>query len=330
MNHVSSAHRSSAVLVGILFLTLVLHAQSGHVVDSAMIERWMTELSNWGRWGKDDQRGTLNLITPERSRKALTLAREGLAVSLSHPYLEQKADDVGSPFGHEMVVMQEAGPFVLDRFSVMFHGFAHTHMDALCHMSHHAKMYNGFTLDTIGPTGCTKLAIADIAPHGLIARGVLIDVGALKGVSYLEPGTAIYAEDIEAWEKRAKVKIGAGDIVLVRNGRWRRRATMGPWQTATTAAGLHASVMPWLKARDVAMLGSDNTNDVLPSGVEGVGMPVHLLTLVAMGMPLFDNLDLEDLAEAAAKRNRWEFLLVAAPLTVNGGTGSPLNPIAIF
>ncbi len=157
-----------------------------------------------------------------------------------------------------------------------------------------------------------------------------MDMARLKGVAYLEPGTAIRVEDLEAWEREAGIRVSSGDIVFVRAGRWARRAEYGPWETGRHAAGLHASVAPWLRERGIAMLGSDYTNDALPSGVDGVTQPIHQLTIVAMGMPLFDNLDLEAVATEATRQNRWEFMLVAAPLAVEGGTGSPLNPLAIF
>lgn len=304
-------------------------AQGTRVVTKEVVDRWMTDLSNWGRWGKDDQRGTLNLLTAERSKRALSLAKDGVSVSLSHSYIEQRAQDATSPFSHETLGFQGTGPFVGDRFTIAYHGYAHSHMDSLCHMSHDGKMYNGFLKSEVTAEGCAKLAITNFS-QGLVARGVLIDVARLKGVAYLEPATPIYAEDLEAWEKQAKVKVGPGDIVLVRAGRWARREKVGPWATGQQAAGLHASVVPWLKTRDIAMLGSDYTNDVLPSQVEGVAQPVHQLLLVALGMPLFDNLDLEAVAAEAAKRRRWEFLLVASPLRVETATGSPLNPLAIF
>jgi len=163
-----------------------------------------------------------------------------------------------------------------------------------------------------------------------MTRGILMDIAKLKGVDYLEPGTPIYTEDLEAWEKQAGVKVSAGDVIFIRTGRWARRAAMGPWNVGQKSAGLHASTAKWLRDRGVAMLGSDAASDVSPSQVPGVTQPIHQLVLVALGIPIFDTCDLEDLSKAAASRRRWEFLLTAAPIAVPGGTGSPLNPIATF
>ena len=157
-----------------------------------------------------------------------------------------------------------------------------------------------------------------------------MDMARLKGLPYLEPGTAIYPADLEAWEKQAGIKVGSGDVIFIRTGRWARRKAVGAWDVANSAAGLHASCAKWLKQRDVAIIGSDAASDVVPSGVEGVALPIHQLTLVALGIHIFDNCDLEAVAEGAAARKRWAFLLTAAPLAVNGATGSPLNPIATF
>ncbi len=304
-------------------------AQARPAVTKDTVDQWMTELSNWGRWGQDDQRGTLNLITPEKRKRAAALVQAGVSVSLSHTYLEERSEDTTSPFGHEILRLGVPGSFVSDRFTIAYHGYAHSHMDSLCHMSHEGKMYNGFLRTEITEDGCAKLAITNFK-QGIVTRGVLMDIARLKGVEYLEPGTPIYPADLDAWEQQAGITVESGDIVFVRNGRWARRAAVGPWATSRRAAGLHASVVPWLKARDVAMIGGDTTNDVLPSGIDGVAMPIHQLVLVALGMPIFDNLDLEALAEEAARLQRWEFLFVAAPLAVDGATGSPLNPIAMF
>ena len=191
------------------------------------------------------------------------------------------------------------------------------------------KMYNGKDQDTITETGCTTNSIANLQ-GGIVTRGVLIDIPRLMGVDYLEPGTPIYQEDIEAFEEMAGVVVRPGDAVFVRTGRWARRAELGAWDVARSAAGLHASTMPWFKARDVSFLGGDAASDLVPSQIEGVGLPIHLLTIVAMGVDLFDNQDLEAVAETAARLNRWEFMVIAAPLAVEGGTGSPVNVLAIF
>ena len=202
-------------------------------------------------------------------------------------------------------------------------------MDSLCHFFYKGKMFNGYPQEDVTTQGATKLAVTNFK-NGILSRGILMDIPRLKGVPYLEPGTAIYPEDLDAWEKKAGVKVGSGDIVLIRTGRWAARAAKGPWKISSNSAGLYASCAKWLKARDVAVLGSDGASDVMPSGVAGVTQPIHQLVLIAMGMPIFDNCDLEALSAEANKRQRWEFHLSAAPLAVTGGTGSPFNPIATF
>lgn len=313
-----------------LFLSLPLLAQDK--VDKATVDRWMKELSNWGRWGKDDQMGTVNLITAAKRKQAVALVREGVSVSLSRDTEKERAEDNQRPFTQEMNntgLNPAGGQFSVDTYSVLYHGVAHTHMDSLCHMFFEGKMYNGFSQEEVGAEGAKKLAI-NAFKSGILTRGTLLDFPVLKGVPYLEPGTAIYPSDLDAWEKKAGVRVGAGDVVFVRTGRWARRAVEGPWNVGLRSAGLHASCAGWLRKRDVAMVGSDAGTDVMPSRVEGVRQPMHQLLLVAMGTPLFDNCDLEAVSAAAASRKRWEFMLSAAPISVKGGTGSPLNPIATF
>jgi len=190
-------------------------------------------------------------------------------------------------------------------------------------------MYNGVSHQTVTPAGCAKSGIQGLK-NGIVTRGILIDIPRLKGLPYLEPGTPVFPEDVEAWEKKAGVKVGSGDVIFLRTGRWARRAKVGPWGVSNHAAGFHASIAPWLKARGVALMGSDVAADVVPSLVEGVRLPVHVLTIAGLGMNLFDNQDLEAVAETAAKLNRWEFMLTVAPMPVEGGTGFPVNALAIF
>ncbi len=326
---------AAAVMGGLLGVWLAttappLGAQGRDEVTAETVAGWMSELSNWGRWGEDDELGTLNLVTPEKRRGALTLATAGVTVSLSHTYLTVADVEATSPVGYEMLGPDRPGPFRSDRYTFAYHGYAHSHMDSLCHMMHEGALYNGYVrADEVTEAGCARLGVSNYK-QGIVSRGILMDIPRLRGVAYLEPGTPIHVDDLEAWEREARLRVESGDILFVRTGRWARRAEHGPWEMNVEAAGLHASVAPWLRERGVAMLGADGTNDVLPSGVEGVTQPIHQLTIVAMGMPLFDNLDLEALAAEAARQGRWEFLLVAAPLAVDGGTGSPLNPLAIF
>lgn len=300
-------------------------------LTKADIDRWMTELSNWNRWGKDDQIGTVNLITPAKRKQAAGLVREGVSISLARETETVAAPDNTSPFVHKMLWTGKTTPgqFSLDEYTVAYHGYGHTHMDALCHMFYHGKMYNGYSQLTVTDNGAERDAITNFK-NGIMSRGILMDIPVLKGVPYLEPSVAIYPEDLEAWEKKAGVKVGSGDIVFIRTGRWARRAAKGPWDASAHSAGLYASCAKWLKQRDVAMVGSDAASDVMPSLVPGVDQPIHQLFLIAMGTPIFDNCDLEAISKAAAQRNRWEFMLTASPIPVTGGTGSPLNPIATF
>lgn len=300
-------------------------------LDAATIDRWMTELSNWNRWGKDDERGTVNLMTDETRKRALATVKEGVTVSLSRDADPVSSADNGNPLGLSMVaVAADPDPFAMETLTITFHGSAYTHMDALSHMYYKGRTYNGVAKDrVVSKAGAETLAITAFK-RGFVGRGVLMDIPRLKGVPYLEPRTAIMPADLDAWEKQSGLKVGSGDIVFFRTGRWARRAKVGPWDIGTESAGLHPSVARWLKARDVAIVGWDGHGEVFPAPVKGVDFPVHQLLLIAMGTPLFDNCDLEGLAEAAGSRNRWTFLLTASPLAVPHGTGSPLNPIAVF
>lgn len=299
-------------------------------LEKRVVDEWMTSLSNWGRWGPDDELGTLNLITSQTRIAAAKLVTSGVSVSMAHETLTEMAPDNGNPYEHEMTAIGSSpGPWSGDSIGVSYHGYAHSHLDALCHRFHEGMMYNGFSESEVTEQGCGKLAITT-SQTGIFGRGVLIDMPLLKGEQWLELSTPITAADLDQWERESSIQINSGDIVLVRTGRWERRAANGPWNVAAESAGLHASAAQWFKEKDISMIGSDVALDVFPSGVEGYTHPVHVLFLVAMGTPIFDNLDLEAVAAQAKLENRWEFLFTTAPLRVQGGTGSPLNPIATF
>jgi kynurenine formamidase len=283
------------------------------------------EVKNWGRWGPDDQLGSANLVTPAKRRQAAALVKTGETVSLAHDVLTEKAEDNASPFEHTMLRGNN-----MDRYAVSYHGYAHSHIDALCHILYKDQTYNGYArADVNTDKGCTKLGIQNLK-NGIVTRGVLIDIPRLRNAPYLEPGTPIYVEDLEAWERKSGVKVTSGDAILLRTGRWARRDKLGPWNVGQNAAGLHASVAPWIKARGVAFVGSDAAEDVVPSLVDGLALPVHTLLITALGINLLDNQDLEALGDTAARLNRWEFMLTINPVPVIGGTGFPLNAIAMF
>jgi len=300
-------------------------AQSRAPRNADEFDQLFHEVSNWGRWGKADELGSVNLITPAKRKSALALAKTGESVSLAHNPITERAEDNSNPFEHTMLRGNN-----MDRYAVSYHGYAHSHIDALCHILYKDQTYNGYArADVNTDKGCTKLGIQNLK-NGIITRGVLVDIARLRGVDYLEPGTPIYVEDLEAWEKKTGVKIESGDALLLRTGRWARREKLGPWNVGQNAAGLHASVAPWIKARGVALVGSDAAEDVTPSLVQGVALPVHTLFITAMGINLLDNQDLEALGATAARLNRWTFMLTIAPVPVTGGTGFPLNALATF
>jgi kynurenine formamidase len=323
-----TTHRVAITCLTALFVgSTELAAQVTDIRTQADLDRQVAALSNWGRWGDADERGTLNLLTPQKRLEAVALVKTGESVSLSRIMRSAETPRESDSFTHSMVSIGKGttGPWSMDRYSVAYHGGTYTHMDSLCHLFYRGKMFNGFSRDEVDERGAGKLSIM-IAQHGIVTRGVLIDVPRLRGVRFLEPGTIIDQSDFEEWERQTGLTIRPGDVVFIRTGKWLAAAE----GSAKGLAGIHARSVPWLKQRDIAMLGSDGAGDVLPSRVDGVEFPVHVLLLHAMGTPMFDNCDLDPLAEKAAALGRWEFMLTASPLVVYRGTGSPLNPIATF
>ena len=292
-------------------------------------------VSNWGRWGPGDERGALNHLTPERVAAAAGLVRSGQTVSLSRTLQTEREPDNPEPAEHRMTMLGGRGgdphglAFAKDYIGVDYHNDSHSHIDALCHVSFDGKLYNGRPSDSVGPNGADFGSI-EALNEGLVGRGVLLDVPRTRGVSWLEPGENVLPGDLEGAERAQGVTVGEGDILLVRTGHARRLDELGPWDTANAKAGLHPGCAELLAERRVAALGCDGNSDTAPSATEGVGFPIHVLTLTAMGVPLLDYLHLEVLVAACARAGCWEFLFVGAPLRIAGGTGSPLNPIAIL
>ena len=238
---------------------------SAPLVTQAQYDRWRAELSNWGRWGKDDEMGALNLITPARRKAAAALVREGFTVSLSSIVSTEKAVDIPCPAEWGMLTASDAG--ATDRVGFpCIHGAGATHIDSFAHRFFDGKMWNGYPISGLVTmdNGAGKNSVLTMK-DGIVTRAILYDIPRLKGVPYLEPGTRIFASDLEAWEKKAGARVGPGDALLLRWGRWARRAKVGPWPIDEGAAGLDNSIIPWLKQRDIALMGSDHPQYVSPA-----------------------------------------------------------------
>lgn len=302
----------------------------------AMFER----VKNWGRWGADDEKGTLNYITPDRRARAAAAVRSGRTVSCARNFPVHPHPENPYPAQHHMVIAGD-DPCIpgikglevsTDYIGIAFHGMASSHIDALCHVFVEGKMYNGHPATDVKSTGARRNTIM-AARDGIVGRGVLLDLPAAAGVPFLDPDVEVRVSDLQAAEKFHKVKVEEGDILLLRFGRDKRREAV-PTSTpeGQKLAGLHAECVDWLHEHRVAVLGGDGIHDPLPSGIlyDHWPIPVHMCALAGMGLHLLDNLDLEDLARAAAEEKRWSFFLTIAPLRVEGGTGSPVNPIAVF
>ncbi|MBU8896720.1 cyclase family protein [Corallococcus sp. H22C18031201] len=322
----------TVLATGLLLGALPVSAEDAPSLSTAQdIQAWKARHTNWRRWGAEDQLGAANLITRDKRKQAAKLVRDGVSVSIAHTVETQKAADVPSPLEHDMLTSGEpdSSTYSSDRLSIGYHGWSHTHIDALCHIFAEGQMYNGYPQGRVNAQGCAVLSINALR-DGLLTRGVLIDMPALLGVPYLEPGTPITAKDLDAWEKKTQVRVTPGDAVIVRTGRWARRAAVGPWDVSQHSPGLHASTAEWFRQRGVAVVATDVGADVMPSGVDGVVMPIHRMLIHTLGVYLIDNADPEALSRAAAERRRYDFLFTLAPLAVDGGTGSPANPIATF
>lgn len=324
--------RIAAFLVVITLITAAALAQQRAggqgdrpVVTRAQVAEWMKSISTWGKWGKSDQLGALNYITPAKRQAAAALVRTGQVVSLERPIvLEKRHEEIardGKPNGlpfYEMTfrTFPKGDPrgnedFSSDVQSFAPHGALLTHLDALCHYSNGSELYNGYPLKTTvdQEKGCTKLGL-DTLKEGIVTRGILIDMTRLKQPR--SSASRVFVEDIEAFERQAGIKVSAGDALFVYDPR-----------PAGVRGGIDASVVPWMKERGVA----------LTSGIARVpedGHADHRLPLVAAGIFLLDSPELAQLAEVAARLNRWQFMLMIAPPQAPGATGYPVNPLAMF
>ena len=300
------------------------------LVSAAQFERWQRELSNWGRWGPDDELGMANLITPEKRAEAAALVTDGVTVSLSSNAQNYISDDVPCPVEWSMVRATRTGASDTIAYPCI-HGPGTTHLDAFAHVFFDGKMWNGYDVGGLVTmeNGASKNSIMAVK-NGLVTRGVLYDIPRLKGVPYLEPGTRITVEDLEAWEAQSGVRVGPGDAFLIRWGRWTRQDALGPFDTGQESAGLDNHVIPWLKARDVAIAGWETPGYAPQPEGDIPRTALHNFALTILGIQILDRADFQALADVAAEREQWEFMVTIAPLPIPNGTGSPVNPIAMF
>jgi kynurenine formamidase len=303
-------------------------------MSAASFHALYERLRGQAQWGAADRRGALNHITPERVVAAAGEVRAGRTVTMAAP-LASSAPDNPEP-GMRYMKRLPAEPsdvpgvsFAADQIIMNIHGDVDSHIDALCHVSFDGALYNGVPAGVVTSRGAAELSIDD-ARDGIVGRGVLLDIPRLRGVSWLEPGEHVAAAELAAAEQSQQVRVGPGDLLFVRVGHRRRRDGLGPWEVAQSRAGLHPDAAAYLAERQVAALGCDSNSDTAPSLVDGVAFPMHVLAINALGMHLLDYLQFGDLLSACEAAGRWSFLCVIAPLRLPGGTGSPVNPIAIL
>jgi kynurenine formamidase len=292
-------------------------------------------VSNWGRWSDDGRRGALNHLTRARIAAALRLARTGETVSLSQPLRTEAGIDMPVPADHHMTMLTDVDigsgsvRFAKDYVGADYHNEGHSHIDAFSHVAFEGHFFDGKPDRSVTSEGA-RAGDIEVLGDGLVGRAVLLDVPRVRGVQWVEPGEHVFREDLEAAEREQGVSTGPGDILLVRTGHARRLTELEPWDTRKAKAGLHPTTALFLAERQISVLGSDGNNDTAPSTTEGVAFPIHVLAINAMGVHLLDYLDFEDVVARCEAEGRWDFLFVAAPLRIVGGTGSPLNPLAIF
>jgi kynurenine formamidase len=314
---------------------------AAEIPPEAQVLEWMTSLSNWGRWGHDDQKGCLNLITPEKRKQAATLVRDGISVSCARPITTEITPDITYQVQRYMVDSGEgrdtdpperrlARRGAAEFIGMVFHGQTITHIDALSHYSWQGRLYNGKPASLITSREGAQTHSIELASDGIVTRGVLLDITRVRNVPWLAPENPVMPEDLEAAEEIEGVHVEEGDLLLVRTGNYRRRLESGPVPNTQPTTACQVACTPWFKERGVAMLGTDTSNDVRPSQYATINSPLHIMSLVTLGMWLIDNANLEELSQACQQRSRYEFMLAMGPLRLRHVTGSPVNPIALF
>ena len=301
------------------------------VPTKAEVLAYLKEDNNWGRWGGDDQKGAVNMVTDQKRASAARLVRTGKAVSLSREFPKLPAGNNPTPAIHYMKrnLRGETGGSAVDYYGISYHGTATTHLDALCHVWDHNGMWNGADpMDVITFDGAEWGSIEQWQ-EGIITRGVLLDVPKHRGEPYVTQETPVHGWELEDIAREQGVLMEPGDALVVYSGREKWNEAGNPlWGSdRDLRPGLHASCLKFIKESDCCVLVWDMM-DHTPNGYD-VPWSVHG-AIFAYGIGLLDNALLEPLAETCAREGRYEFMLTINPLRVVGGTGSPVNPVALF
>jgi kynurenine formamidase len=286
------------------------------------IEKLAEELSNWGRWGKDDEQGTLNFITNKNRVAAARLVKSGRSVNISHRTSRETAQ-------LQLVFMQVNSLEATDMISISNHGPFNTHIDAIGHMFYKGKLYNGRDANEVVHSNGLEWGGVRAMKDGIVTRAVFLDVAKARGVPYLAVEEGVVAADLDAAERLAGVKVGSGDAVIVRVGNQARAKATGQREAYDPRPGMLPETLRWLHARDIALWAGDCA-DRNPNPYKNYPWPFHILSEAVMGMPLLHFIDCERLAAVCQEEKRYEFMLTVAPLHIEEATGSPVSPLAIF
>jgi kynurenine formamidase len=301
-----------------------------------IVERTFAEISNWGRWGADDDLGTLNHVTQARSQAALDIPQLGLTVALGRSISPRVAYPGDAAFLPHMLAAGADAPdqgvhTLLDWFGIHPHGASITHLDALNHVAWNGRIYNGVPAAAVTASRGGAVGSAELASRGVVTRGVLLDVPLALGVDWVDPDSPITAAHLDQCLRAAALDVGPGDAVIVRTGRDRRRQAGGPAASSDTRlAGLDVDCLPWLREHEAAIIGCEGVHEIVPARYDDIATPFHVLALVAMGLWMIDNLVVDELARACSAGGSWQFLFVLSPIALKNSTGAPVNPLAIF
>lgn len=306
------------------------------MIDDAEIDDLMRRYNTWGMWGAEDQKGTLNLLTPQRGQVAAALIAAGRSVPLGRPMEFKTGPHNSRPVTHFMTELHNDDPTrargtASDWFGIGCHGFAITHLDALCHQSWRGKMYNDRPAAAVTARACAPVNGVDSLASGVFGRAVFLDIPAHRGVEWLEPGDAVRPDELDAALAAKSLSLDPGDILLVSTGRDARTATLGELEPLSQGnPGLSLAVTEWLFAHQPSVVVTDVQCDAMIPADLPHPMPLHVTCLVGMGIHLIDNASFSSLIAACDDAGRWEFAVSVTVPHLLRATGAMVNPVALF